>query len=332
MDAGGDIVEVGEANSVGPVVELNIESFSNTFRAWANYIEERGAFPNRFKDWGGTNCSILKDDGLYALITVVPVPIQLNSGYGIVINVHKKPVKLMSSEQLSEGALDAIRQARDYLSMLGGSETNYELLPPPVIGSCLEPAPWGGIDLWLVCEEWHLEEGPQHVAYDVPIPLVATVIKTSAYDDVFDVYLHEFVVAKEDADVRVGIAAIAGVTASGASGGVTYEVAGIGWEATTSEWASLSYGRFFTPGEDFSGPSILYVGFRGDISIAPYRLYTCIYPLGRCWPHDKWANITYTRPANNGPLNNDIAVHGSVNLYNYSDPLVKQYFDMVEYG
>jgi len=323
----GSVKKIGRFAGTASLTWLNRSSLLRFASPWARFLEKRGVRPEDVGIGVTFLATIIKPDGVYVQASVVPIRLShIIQGNTVRVVLSKKPMKVLDFRETNKGVLGT----ESY------SESSSSPLPPGEIEDGCITSP-GNPYPTRTCWYWRYELGEGgnavYVGFDVPIPLVATVVKSSAYSKVYDVFLHEWLSARESQSISVGITAVAGITATGASGGVSYEVLGFSWEGYSQEVADLHYTKAFTPGQDFSGPSILYVGFRGDISVAPYRLYQCTYSLiAICQPLDEWANITYVRPSNGGPLNNDLGVWGAVSLYDYSNPVVREYLDLVTYG
>lgn len=324
----GLIKRIGRFTGSGAAVVLNLARLRDLGYLWARTLSAMGVDPEDIGIGLTLLTTVVRPDGVYAIASVIPIKISsIIRGYSVRAVLSKDPIKVVSFE--------ATKPLKENTQFPPEKAESSPLPPGEIEDGCVSS--WWSRDCWY----WEYEPGEGgkrvYVGFNIPIPLVATVIEGTAYFKVHDVFLDEFLVAKESESISVGIAAVAGVGGSGGEAGVSYEVVGYSWEAYSQNAANLNYYKVFLRGRDFQGPSILYVGFRGDISVAPYRLYHCSYgwggvPISFCKPLDKWANITYVRPVNGGPLSNDIAVWGAVNYYDYGNPVVRTYLDLITYG
>ncbi len=317
----GSNTRVGSARAIGPVIYLDSNRIKEAYSVWGRHLESVGVEPGAVSIGLTILGTVLRSDGLYGFVFVVPVNVaKAATGYDIEVDLDKRLTKLMEWK---------ITEAREGILAQGTP-------PSPISGSCYWDCvydPSGNPRCRITCYEWRYEGGYSRTMSDVDIPVVSAVLLGySAYSKVSFVHLMELLVAKESANIRIGISAVASVTNGGGSGGVTYEIVGKSWEASSQTAANLTLQKGFARGRDYSINSIVYVGFRGDVSIATYRLYKCVQGALVCIPSDVWANITVARPLNGGPLNNDIAVWGTASLYYYNNPVTRTYIDFLENG
>ncbi len=317
----GSNIMVGSVRAIGPVIYLVSNGIKEAYSVWGRHLESMGVEPGAVSIGLTILGTVLRNDGLYGFVSVVPINVaKATEGYGIEVDLDKPLIKLMGGKFTKTGK--------------GGYAQGTP--PSPIRGSCYPDCdydPSGNPRCRVTCYEWRYEGNYSRTMSGVDIPVVSAVLLGySAYSKVSFVHLMELLVAKESANIRIGISAVASVTSGGGSGEVTYEVAGKSWEVSSQTAANLTFQKGFARGRDYSINSIVYVGFKGDISIATYRLYKCVQGALVCIPSDIWANITVARPLNGGPLNNDIAVWGTASLYYYDNPVTRTYIDFLENG
>ncbi len=326
---------LGRYSSSNNVVVLDWGALAKAMGDWVSHYRELGLSPE------GVSLGILligtvaRNDGLYAVAASVPVsPSLVAEGSGVTVRLSSPPIKILDIDEVRESLAKSIGVSPDKLKMNEKASSSDEW-PPNIRESCYNFC-YGPHTCYMVCYEWHPESGsPNHIGLNVRIPLVASVIKgEEAYNGIYYVVLREVLRARSQASVSIGISAVAGITGGGGGGGVSYSIIGYSWVASDEKWADLDYSKGFMPGQDFTAPNtVLYVGFKGDIAVSKYRLYRCVYwftpPQRECAPLNEWANITVVRPAGGAPLNNSLGVWGTASLYNYNDPVTRQYIDLV---
>ncbi len=324
----GSFAYLGRSYGTASATEISLGSLLKAIEPWRELYGNKPGLSG--VDVGVITLStVLRSDGVYASVAVIPVNLdKVLKGYSVNAVIAQKPVRVISDDEVRK---DLASAAQTKAAQSG------DFPPPTIINNCYRVC-YGPHLCYNVCYEWRMcNSTDPYVGLNTRIPLVATVIKGGAYDKVYYTYLREFLQARASASVSVGFAAVAGVSSGSSGGGISYQIAGYTWVAHTTTWANLSYSKGFMPGVDYSSPNtVLYVGFRGDISVARYRLYKCYHiyepPSVDCIPLDKWANITVARPVNGAPLNNSIAVWGKASLYNYADPVTRQYIGLVSNG
>ncbi len=324
----GSVDEVASTKATGRIISLSTDSVRKAYSVWSKHLQKLGVNPGGISIGLTILATVLRDDGLYGVVSVVPLNVEkVEQGYGVEIDVSKPPLKLMDKEKIQKiiNELTQTKQINDEQVSTQGTP------PSPIRGSCYSECyydPSGNPRCRIICYEWRYEGGYSRVLNNVNVPVVATaIIGYSAYTKIKWVHMMELLVADESANIRIGISAIAGISSGGGSGGISYEVVGKSWEASDVTAANLTYQAGFERFDDFTPNSIVYVGFKGDISIATYRLYACIQGELVCVPTDVWANITAARPLNGGPLDNSIAVRGTASLYYYNNPVTRIYLE-----
>jgi len=329
----GSTMETASAKSVGRVIQLGAGDIRRAYTLWSEHLRELGIEPDGVSIGLTVLGTVLREDGLYGFVSVVPINVgRVEQGYGIEIDLNRPLHKLMSKEDMKK-IVDRLTPNKKEAT---GNAPAQVSPPSPIKGSCDSECyfdPSGTPRCRIYCYEWRYVGGYSKVMHNVNVPLVATVILgNSAYNKISYIHLAEVLVADESDKVKIGISAVAGITSDSGSSGISYEVVGRNWEASSVTAANLTYQDGFARGKNFWPNSIVYLGFKGDISFATYRLYVCIQGALTCVPSDVWANITTAMPLGGGPLNNSIAVKGMASLYYYNNPVTRIYLDFLTKG
>jgi len=321
----GSVVEVGRIFFRGPYGEIDYRYLSNVYDEWNRHLKEIGARPGSIDIGLIILGTIHKGDGVYTLATAVPLnPEHISKRLGIEMTINKELVKTIDIDEIkkiniSKRSEEIKFSEKEYLIPIAHAQTT--TWPPRYIyETCYESG---------LCFTWVLRESK--VAYNVNIPLVAVAIRNS-WDRVFSVNLYEMLKAGYSSGVRVVFGIGAGEKTS--SGGLRYRIWGYDWVANDETAASLSYFKDFRLGGDFSGQSILYIGFKGDIAYVRYQFAYCYiwWYEPQCSYTDRDANTTMARSVNGGPLTNNIAISGVVSIYDYNDIVNQVYRDLSEKG
>jgi len=321
----GSVVEVGRTFFKGSIGEIRYEHLVNVYDEWNRHLKEIGARPGSIDIGLIILGTIHKRDGVYTLATAVPLnPEHISKRLGIEMTINKELVKTIDIDEIKKINIskrsEEIRfSEKESLVPIAHAQTT--TWPPRYIyETCYESG---------LCFTWVLRESK--VAYNVSIPLVAVAIRNS-WDRVFSVNLYEMLKADSTSGDRVVFGIGAGDKTS--SGGLRYRIWGYDWVANDETVASLSYFKDFRSGRDFSGQSILYIGFKGDIAYVRYQFAYCYiwWYEPQCSYTDRDANTTMARPVNGGPLTNNIAVSGVVSIYDYNNIINQVYRDLSETG
>ncbi len=286
----GSIVELETRMGKGRVI-FNYGLVKKAMAEWRAHLKRGGNNPDLVEPGILLLGAVHADNGIYPLLRAVTLDTakitkDLTITITITENITGKPPLIPRNKTAKPPSL-------------GKPDTKIkkplEFPPSEVEETCYSyPGPEG---TFLECYIWKLER----IIYykpDTGMPLITTYVYGSV-EALANVGMREVFSTKTSENLEAGFGIAASVSKASLTGSVEYEIPGFTVKLKGDNlW--LNEFKAFTRGTDFSGPTILSIGIKGDAVFANYRLYYYFGLGGVGWfetkPTDTMANMSLARP------------------------------------